>query len=81
MSTLSAKISDLLLQQVKELAAKEHVAADQIVSAALSAQVSASNARESILARCVDWKKVEGILDHMPDAPPLFRARIPPRST
>lgn len=72
MSTLLAKIPDLLLQQVNELAAKENVAVDQIVSAALSAQVSASKARESILSRArrVDWKKVDEILDRVPDVPP-----------
>ena len=73
MSTLLAKIPDLLLQQVTELAAKEHVAVDQIVSAALAAQVSASKARESISSRAkrVDWKKVDEILDRVPDVPPV----------
>lgn len=73
MSTLQAKIPDLLLQQVNELAAKENVAVDQIVSAALSAQVSASKARESISSRAgrVNWKKVDEILDRVPDRPPL----------
>lgn len=73
MSTLQARIPDLLLQQVNELAAKEHVAVDQIVSAALAAQVSASKARESVSSRAqrVDWKKVDGILDRVPDVPPL----------
>jgi len=73
MSTLQVNISDLLLQQVNELAAKENVAVDQIVSTALSAQVSASKARESVLSRAtrVDWKKVDEILDRVPDVPPL----------
>jgi RNA-binding protein YlmH len=72
MSTLQAKIPDLLLKQVNELAAKENVAVDQIVSAALTAQVSASKARESISSRAarVNWKKVDEILDRVPDRPP-----------
>jgi hypothetical protein len=73
MGTLQAKVPDLLLQQVNELAANEHVAVDQIVSAALAAQVSASKARESVSSRAhrVDWKKVDEILDRVPDVPPM----------
>ena len=51
MSALEIKIPDLLLQQVNEVAAKENVSVDQIVSFALAAQVSASQARESISSR------------------------------
>jgi RNA-binding protein YlmH len=73
MSTLQAKVPDLLLQQVNELAAKEHVALDQIVSAALAAQVSASKAREGVSSRAqrVNWKKVDEVLARVPDVPPL----------
>jgi RNA-binding protein YlmH len=46
---------------------------DQIVSVALAAQVSASQARESISSRAakVNWKKVDDILARVPDNPPL----------
>ena len=74
MSTLEVKIPDLLLKQVNEVTAKEKVSVDQIVSIALAAQVSASQARESISSRAkrVDWRKVDDILDRVPANPPLL---------
>jgi hypothetical protein len=73
MSTLEVKIPDLLLKQVNEVAVKEKVSVDQIVSIALAAQVSASQARESVSSRAkrVDWQKVEDILSRVPASPPL----------
>ena len=72
MSTLEVKIPDLLLKQVNEVAAKENVSVDQIVSIALAAQVSASQARESISSRAkrVDWAKVDEVLARVPEIPP-----------
>ena len=72
MSTLEAKVPDLLLKQVRELADKERVSVDQIVSIALAAQVSASPTRESIASRArrVDWNRVDEILARVPDVPP-----------
>jgi hypothetical protein len=73
MSTLEVKIPDLLLKQVNEVAAKEKVSVDQLVSTALAAQVSASQARESISSRAkrVDWQKVDDILARVPATPPI----------
>ena len=73
MSLLQARIPDLLLQQVNELAANENVAVDEVVSAALAAHVSASKTRETIASRGlrVDWKNVDRILDRVPDVPPV----------
>lgn len=73
MSTLEVKIPDLLFKQVNEVAAREKVSVDQIVSIALAAQVSASQARESISSRAkrVDWQKVDDILDRVPGNPPI----------
>jgi hypothetical protein len=73
MSTLEVKIPDLLLKQVNEVAVKEKVSVDQIVSIALAAQVSASQARESISSRAkrVDWQRVDDILARVPANPPL----------
>ena len=73
MSTLEVKISDLLLKQVNDVAAKEKVSVDHIVSIALAAQVSASQARESISSRGkrVDWQKVDEILARVPLKPPV----------
>jgi hypothetical protein len=79
MSTLEVKIPDLLLKQVNEVAAKENVSVDQIVSIALAAQVSASHARESITSRGkrVDWRKVDDILARVPSQPTAPGRRSP----
>ncbi len=71
MSKLEVKIPDLLFKQVSEVAAREKVSVDQIVSIALAAQVSASQARESISSRAkkVDWRIVDNILDRVPAKP------------
>ena len=73
MSTLEVQIPDLLLRQVNEIAAKGKVSVDQIVSIALAAQVSSSQARESISSRAakVNWQKVDEILARVPANPPL----------
>ena len=73
MSILEVKIPDLLLKQVNEVAAKGKVSVDQFVSIALAAQVSASQARESISSRAkrVDWQKVDDILARVPANPPI----------
>jgi hypothetical protein len=72
MSTLTAKIPDLLFQQVNELAARENVCVDQVVASALAAQVSAAPMRASVAARAsrVNWGKVDEILGRVPDVPP-----------
>jgi hypothetical protein len=79
MSTLEVKIPDLLLKQVNEVAAKEKVSVDQIVSIALAAQFSAAQARESISSRAkrVDWRKVDDVLARVPANPPLPDDDIP----
>jgi len=72
MKTLEANVPDILVEEVKELAAKQNATVDQIVSLALAAQVSAWRTRESIALRAnrVDWQKVDAILARVPDAPP-----------
>jgi hypothetical protein len=72
MSTLEVRIPDLLLKQVNEVAAKEKVSVDHLVSIALAAQVSAFQARESISSRAkrVDWQRVDEILARVPANPP-----------
>jgi hypothetical protein len=73
MSTLEVKIPDLLLKHVNELAAKEKMSVDEIVSLALAAHVSAAQAREGISSRAkrVDWRKVDDILARVPAGPPM----------
>lgn len=72
MSTIEAQIPDRLLEQVNELAQKENVSVDEIVSIALAAQVSAWHTRESIDSRSkrVNWQKVDEVLSRVPDVPP-----------
>jgi hypothetical protein len=72
MKTLQAQVPDILVDEVKELAAKQNASVDQIVSLALAAQVSAWRTRESIASRAnrVDWHKVDEILARVPDVPP-----------
>jgi hypothetical protein len=79
MSTLEVRIPDLLLKQVNEVAAKEKISVDQIVAIALAAQVSASQARESISSRAkrVDWQKVDDILARVPASPALPGDEVP----
>lgn len=72
MKTLEAQVPDILVEEVKELAAKQNATVDQIVSLALAAQVSAWRTRESIASRAkrVDWQKIDDILSRVPDVPP-----------
>ncbi len=67
------KAVEYIIKEVNEVAAKEKVSVDQIVSIALAAQVSAFQARESVSSRAkrVDWQKVDGILARVPADQPL----------
>lgn len=70
--TLQVDIPDSLLRQVTDLAAKQHVTINQVVAAALTAQVSAAEMRPSIAERAqrVDWRKVDEIMARVPNVPP-----------
>lgn len=70
--TLEVDIPDSLLRQVTDLAAKQHVTVNQVVAAALTAQVSAAEMRPSIAERAqrVDWRKVDEIMARVPNVPP-----------
>ncbi len=71
--TLQVDIPDSLVRQVTDLAAKQHVSVNQVVAAALAAQVSAAEMRPSIAERAqrVDWQKVDEIMSRVPNVPPL----------
>ena len=71
--TLQVNIPEPLARQVAELAKAQKVSVDQIVAAALTAQVSAAPSRPSIRERAqkVNWQKVDEILARVPDRPPL----------
>lgn len=71
--TLQVNIPDSLLRQTAELAERQQVTVDQVVAAALSAQVSAAATRPSIAERAkrVNWQKVDEILARVPANPPV----------
>jgi hypothetical protein len=72
MITLTAQVPDSLYQQVARLAAQEQLSLDQLVSLALSAQVSAWTTQRQIAVRIKRgrWEKFQHILDKAPDVPP-----------
>lgn len=71
--TLQVNIPDSLLRQTAELAERQQVTVDQVVAAALSAQVSAAATRPGIAERAqrVNWQKVDEILARVPAHPPV----------
>ena len=71
--TLQIEIPDSLAKQTSELAARQHTSIDQVVAAALTAQISAAATRPSIAERAkrVNWQKVDKILAGVPNVPPL----------
>lgn len=71
--TLQVNIPDSLLRQTAELAKRQQVTVDQVVAAALSAQISAAATRPSITERAqrVNWRKVDEILARIPANPPV----------
>jgi mRNA-degrading endonuclease toxin of MazEF toxin-antitoxin module len=75
MKNLQVEVPELLLNEVIELAAKQHTSIDQIVSVALAAQVSAWRTRESIASRArrVDRQRVDEILARVTDVLPQPR--------
>ena len=68
--TLQIEIPDSLAKQTSELAARQHISVDQVVAAALTAQISAAATRPSVAER-VNWRKVDDILARVPNVPPL----------
>ena len=77
--TLQVDIPDSLVRQAVELAERQRVTVDEIVAAALSAQISAAPARLSIAERAkrVNWKRVDEILARVPANPPVPGDELP----
>jgi hypothetical protein len=71
--TLQVNNPDSLLRQTAQLAERQQVTVDQVVAAALTAQVSAAATRPSMAERDqrVNWQKVDEILARVPANPPL----------
>ncbi len=70
--TLQVDIPDSLVRQAGELARQQRVSVDQVVAAALTAQISSAPTRPSITERAqrVNWQRVDEIIDRVPTNPP-----------
>ena len=79
MTTLHADIPDSLMKQVKELAQQEQTTVDQLVAIALTAQVSAWRATESIASRArrADYEGFDRVMAAVPDIPPMPGDELP----
>lgn len=66
--TITAEVSDALYKQVVALARKENISVDQLVAAALKAQVAKSYLEER--AKRGSWEKVQQVLAKVPDVEP-----------
>jgi hypothetical protein len=66
--TLQVDIPDSLVRQAGELAERQHVSVDQVVAAALVAQISSAPGRPTIAERAqrVNWQRVDEILARVP---------------
>jgi hypothetical protein len=71
--TLQVNIPDSLVRQANELADQQKVSVDQVVAAALSAQIAAAPTHPSVAERAgrVNWQRVDEILSRVPAKPPL----------
>lgn len=70
--TLQVNIPDSLARQANELAERQRVSVDQVVAAALTAQIAAAPARAGIVerARRVNWQRADEILARVSANPP-----------
>jgi len=71
--TLQVDIPDSLVRQANELADQQKVSVDQVVAAALSAQIAAAPTHPNVAERAgrVNWQRVDAILARVPAKPPL----------
>ena len=72
MTTISTKIPDTLLRQVKSIAEREDMTLDQFIALALASQVSSWHTAKSFAERAKrgDWQKSREILAKVPDTEP-----------
>jgi protoheme ferro-lyase len=70
--TLTARVPDSLYKQVESLTEREQLGMDQLVSFALSAQVSAWTTRDYLeeRARRGSWEEFQAVLAKVPDVEP-----------
>ena len=72
MSKMNINVPDSLLRQAQEVAEKEDVTVDQLISSALAEKMSALMTVEYLKTRaaCADKDKFRQVLDKVPDAEP-----------
>ncbi len=72
MKTLTAHLPENLFRQVERFAQKEHISLDQVVTIALSAQVSAWMTKDYLRERAErgSWKKFQQVLEKVKDVDP-----------
>lgn len=72
MSQLNVEIPEALLKQVQDLSIREKISLDQLVSIALSAQVSAWMTKDYLAekAKRGSWEKFQQVLTKVPDVKP-----------
>ena len=73
MTTIQINLPDYLAKTANEVAKKEKISLDQIVSIALSSQVSAWNVRDDVDTRAkrADMSAFRRIMKKIKDRPPL----------
>jgi len=75
---ITANIPDALYQQVEALAKRENISIEQLLTIALSAQVSAWITKDYIeeKAKRGSWEKFQQVLKKVPDVEPEARDRL-----
>lgn len=78
MTVLTARISDALYQRILQLSTEEAISLDQLVETALTAQLSAWDAKQYLVnrARRGDWNRFQAILDKVPSNEPVEADRL-----
>lgn len=72
MKTLTAQLPDSLYRQVEKFAIKEQLSLDQVVTVALSAQISAWMTKDYLKERAAhgSWEKFQEVLSKVSDVEP-----------
>ena len=79
MTTLAAQVPDHLARLAHEVAARERISVDQVVERALSAQLAAWPARDTVAARAAraNLKGFDDVMAKVPDVPPMPGDELP----
>jgi hypothetical protein len=78
MRDLTVKIPDYLRQRAEEVAGKEKMSLDQLVSLALVSHLSGWLAQDQMALRAKrgSWEKFQAVLDKAPDVEPAAYDRL-----